>query len=90
MVAAAQRKSALKSTYGLTLEDFDRMLAAQGGACAICKTCVPGGPGRFSVDHCHTTGRVRGLLCNNCNRGIGGLKDDANLLRAAIAYLEEN
>lgn len=85
---AAQNKSRLKRTYGLTLEDYDRMLAEQNGGCAICATATPGGPGRFHVDHCHNTGRVRGLLCCNCNRGIGALKDDPARLRLAIGYLE--
>lgn len=90
VVASAARKSHIKSHYGLTLEDFDRMLEMQGGACAICKTTTPGGRGgRFHVDHCHKTGAVRGLLCCNCNRGIGALKDDVALLQRAVVYLEE-
>jgi hypothetical protein len=87
--AARQRRSRLKTQYGLTIEDYDAMLRRQGGGCAICGTAVPGGLGGFHVDHCHQTNRVRGLLCVNCNRGIGALKDDANLLRRAIAYLDE-
>ena len=87
--AASQRRSRLKQTYGLTLEAYDEMLRKQGGGCAICGTDTPGGLGGFHVDHCHHTGRVRGLLCLNCNRGIGALKDDANLLRRAISYLGE-
>lgn len=54
-------------TYGLSPEEHDRMLAAQNGACAICKTI----PSKFHVDHCHLTGRVRGLLCPACNTGVG-------------------
>lgn len=88
-INAAARKSKLKTVYGLTVEDYDQMLANQGGGCAICHTTVPRGMGRFCVDHCHATGRVRGLLCNECNRGIGALKDDPDRLRGAIAYLEQ-
>ena len=58
--------------YGLTPEDYDRMLAAQGGRCAICGTDNPGGQGnRLHVDHDHETGRVRGLLCQGCNARLG-------------------
>jgi hypothetical protein len=71
------------------------MLKEQGGCCAICKVTenYKGHTGyrkdwSFSVDHCHTTGKVRGLLCNQCNRGIGMLQDDTNILKAAINYLD--
>lgn len=76
--------------FGLTREDYDSLLKEQEGGCAICKSTNPKGryKERFSVDHCHETGQVRGLLCNTCNLGIGHMKDDPNLLRAAIAYLE--
>ena len=86
--AEIQRKSKLKRTYGISLPDFVAMLDAQNGRCAICKTDKPGGKGVFQVDHCHATGDVRGLLCCNCNRGIGALKDNVKLLQRAIAYLE--
>src|SRR6266403_544492 len=60
------RKHALRR-YGLTLDDYDRILRGQGGACAICGTREPGGKkGRFTVDHCHESGKIRGLLCINC------------------------
>jgi hypothetical protein len=63
------------------------MLEAQGGRCAICRSDKPGGRGRFAVDHCHSSGRVRGLLCVACNAGLGQFRDDPDLLRAAVAYL---
>lgn len=72
--------------------DFDAMLEAQGGRCAICRTDKAfsgGGDGRrLAIDHCHSTGIVRGLLCGNCNRMLGLVKDDPEALRRAAAYLE--
>lgn len=80
------------SRYGLTVEEHDAMLAAQGGVCAICGNPPnPDGVGpasRLHVDHDHETGEVRSLLCNECNRGIGFLKDSPALLRAAADYLQ--
>lgn len=77
--------------YGLTAADYDRMLAAQGNACAICASSTPGGRwGVFVVDHDAETGRVRGLLCNGCNAAIGGLRHDPALLQRAIEYLDEH
>jgi len=83
----------LKRVYGITLEDYEDMYAEQEGLCAIC-----GGEGflmkdchsiKLVVDHCHHTGAVRGLLCHNCNRALGLLKDSETSLRAAINYLKE-
>ena len=86
-----QRKSRLKHKYNLTIEEYDLMLADQNGECAICYTTDPGGSGsRFAVDHDHQTGRVRGLLCSNCNRGIGLLQDDAVVLSNALSYILNN
>jgi hypothetical protein len=84
---AISRRARLKGKYGLTVEQFDAMLADQGGTCAICGTDQPGTKG-WCVDHCHHTGRVRGVLCTPCNTGIGQMKDDPARLRAAAAYLE--
>jgi hypothetical protein len=86
--ATRERRRTLRK-YGITEADWDRMLAAQDGRCAICRTGTPGGRGeRWHIDHCHTSSRVRGLLCHNCNVGIGNFKDAPDLLRAAAAYLE--
>jgi hypothetical protein len=76
--------------YGLTSEDYERMLKDQGFRCKICpaahdlskKHC------RLYVDHCHTTGKVRGLLCQKCNSLIGFAREDAEVLSGAIAYLK--
>lgn len=85
-VALYHRRNYFKRTYGITLEEYDEMVAAQGGVCAICG----GGPGRYPrlcVDHDHETGVIRGLLCNDCNRGIGLLGDNPTTVAAAAAYL---
>lgn len=75
--------------YGLTPESYAAIHEGQSGTCAICKSACPTGR-RLSVDHCHSSGRVRGLLCSNCNIGIGNLRDSVEILRSAIAYLEES
>jgi hypothetical protein len=80
--AISDRKSHLKRKYGLTLEEFDALLAAQGGGCAIC-----GKPDPDNVDHDHITGRVRGILCWNCNVGVGQFEDSEDRLAAALTYL---
>ena len=79
----SDRKSHLKRKYGLTLEEFDELLASQGGGCAIC-----GKPDADNVDHDHATGRVRGILCWNCNIAIGQLEDDSDRARAVAEYLD--
>ena len=70
--------------YGLSLQDYRAMRERQGNVCGICKT--PGKP--LCVDHCHATGKVRGLLCRDCNLGLGNYKDNPVFTRAATAYLE--
>jgi hypothetical protein len=86
--AVAKRLAVTLGRYGLTIADYDRMVTAQQGVCWIC-TRPPSGGGhrRLVVDHCHATGRVRGLLCNLCNRGLGAFRDDPTLLASAIRYL---
>lgn len=87
-----RRNNSFLLNYGITHDDYDRLLAKQGNACAICGTTDPSGKsGRFSyfsIDHCHDTGAVRGLLCNHCNRGIGFLQDSPVLLTNALKYLQ--
>ncbi len=79
--------------YGIGLKDVEAMLEAQGNLCAIChKEGFKMHQGVFmnlNVDHCHKTGAVRGLLCHNCNRGLGLFQDDVNVLFNAISYLTE-
>ncbi len=78
------RKYNLKKCYGITLEDYERLLAAQGGVCAICGAPSPGPKEtNFHVDHDHVTGRLRGLLCECCNIGIGYFDSPDHLGKAA-------
>lgn len=74
--------------YGLTQEQYDDMLAAQLGQCAICQTDQPGRKG-WAIDHCHETGLVRGILCNSCNLGLGLFRDSGDALLSAALYLEK-
>lgn len=83
------RRYNLKSKYGLTMSDYESMFNSQGGVCAICGE-KPRGEGRFGrlvVDHNHSTGMIRKLLCSSCNRALGWFRDDTNLLSAAIDYI---
>ena len=89
----SQRKWHLKKTYNLTLEDFDIMLDEQGGVCKICGCEAYNERNAFReylvVDHCHDTGVVRGLLCSQCNIGLGSFNDNLSLVASATKYLEE-
>ena len=73
--------------YGLTLEDYDVLLETQGGLCAVCRRKCSVHE-HLSVDHCHKTNIVRGLLCFMCNTALGKLEDDIERIEAAIEYLE--
>jgi hypothetical protein len=82
------RRVRLKRTYGITVEQYNIMLEAQDYVCAICGTDKPGGSGRFHIDHCHSTGKVRGLLCIRCNTKVGVI-EDKEFNKLAIKYLGE-
>jgi len=82
-----QRDKALMKNYKITNEDYERMFAKQGGVCAICGS-LPNGRD-LSVDHDHTTGRIRGLLCINCNTALGHLKDSLIILEKMTDYLQQ-
>lgn len=84
-----KRNSELKRKYNITSEEYTRILKDQGGVCAICGSSTPGGPGKFHVDHDHDTGKVRGLLCNNCNLGMGYYKDSIGVHLSAVQYLRK-
>lgn len=73
--------------YGITSQDYLKILQAQNGGCAICGK--PANRRKLDIDHCHLTGRVRGLLCPDCNIGIGRLGDSTEHLKKALIYLEK-
>lgn len=85
----AAREYQLQKKFGIGLEEYDRLLAAQGGCCAICGTNKPGRRDRdvFMVDHDHETNEVRGLLCHGCNAGLGNFHDNIAALLKAVEYL---
>ena len=85
----ADRRSYLKRTYGITLEEYDEMLERQGGRCAICR-CEPRPDISLHVDHAHATGALRGLLCFSCNITVGHVREDRSRLAAIGAYLDEH
>lgn len=81
-----EKSRKLYSGYGITLEKFNKMMLEQNNCCAICKKAYK--EKSLCVDHCHVTGKVRGLLCNKCNKALGLLNDNCELLKTAASYLE--
>lgn len=77
----------LKLKFGLSVEAYEKMFKGQNGCCAICKEMNLDGR-RLAVDHNHHTGKIRGLLCNRCNRGLGLMRDSIEILHQAADYLE--
>lgn len=71
--------------YNMSIDQYNQMLSDQNDGCAICGGVIDGKGG---VDHCHKTGKIRGILCSHCNAAIGHMNDDIDRLSAAIAYLE--
>ena len=90
----ANTNNRLKSVYGIELDEVLRMYEEQGGKCKICNTegfkLSPNADNNLVVDHCHSTGKVRGMLCHNCNRALGLLQDKTEYLENALKYLEES
>lgn len=84
------KSATLKKNFGITLDDYNEMLEAQGGVCAICGGEESGRYQYLAVDHDHQTKKIRGLLCHKCNKGIGCLKDSVDVLQSAIRYLTAN
>lgn len=83
-----RRDSRMRKQFGIGAAEFDAMVKRQGGGCAICGTTVGDSVGRrLAVDHCHDTGRIRGILCSRCNRGLGYFGDDRALIQRAADYL---
>lgn len=86
----SQLKQALKKKFGITIPEYENMLKTQNYCCAICGIHEDDHRTRLVVDHCHKTGKVRELLCSNCNTGIGLLKEDIRNLEKSITYLEKH
>lgn len=86
------RDTHLYKNYGIRLDDYERMFESQGGVCAICRkpetTVIRGRVIALAVDHCHSSGKIRGLLCVNCNKVIGHAKDSLETLERSIEYLK--
>lgn len=83
----------LRTKYGIDYDTYLEMEESQGKACAICGDKDPNGRGvlrKFAVDHCHTTGKVRGLLCAYCNTALGLFKENTDVMMLAIEYLKEH
>lgn len=87
------RKSYIKQTYGISLEEYDEMSKKQNGLCYICDqpetSKLNGKIKNLAIDHNHSTGKIRKLLCDSCNKGIGHLKENVNIVQRVIKYLEE-
>ena len=82
------RKYTMLRRFGIDPEEYDKMYHNQSGCCAICDTHQQELPMRLAIDHNHATGKVRSLLCGECNLGLGKFKDDPELLRQAVQYLD--
>ena len=80
------RRRNLKTYYGITVEQYDEMVQEQNGCCAACDKSTD----NLVVDHDHSTGKVRGLLCSNCNLALGHFQDDVERIQNAINYLERH
>jgi hypothetical protein len=86
-VRLRRRIDRLKNKYGLSLQEYEDMLRSQGSQCKICGKNQSELDVTMAVDHCHKTNRIRGLLCDNCNKGLGHFRDDPAILEKAINYL---
>lgn len=86
-----KKNNDLLRMYGISLDDFNDLAKKQNNSCAICGRPDNGNKNIFPyIDHCHKTGKVRGLLCTRCNMGLGQFKDNKNTLLKAVDYLEEH
>jgi hypothetical protein len=88
-VKEKQLATSFRRTYGISIEQRDQMFLDQGSRCAICKSPEPRWKSGWHTDHCHETGKVRGILCHFCNVALGLLKDNLETLQAAINYLNK-
>lgn len=87
------KKYNLKQNYGISIEDYDALFQKQNGACAICykkEEKLSDGRSSLGIDHCHKTGKIRGILCAHCNNILGRCNDDMEILSSALLYLKRN
>lgn len=84
------RDTHYKYRFGISIEEYEQLLASQNGCCALCGKLETENKRRLAVDHCHATGKVRKLLCDRCNVLLGHAKDDIEILTKAISYLKEH
>jgi hypothetical protein len=80
----------IKHNYGCTIEQYNQMFSDQGGRCVGCGVHQSDMLKRLSIDHCHKTNKIRGLLCNNCNVALGWAQDNVNILMNLANYVEKN
>jgi len=81
----------LRRIFGITIDQYEELLKKQNHVCAICNNAEQSRKSKtLAVDHCHKTGKVRGLLCSNCNLGIGNLQDSISIIESAIEYLSKS
>lgn len=85
-----KKNSHLKHLYGISLEIYNQLFEQQDGCCRICQTHQSSFKKALAVDHCHQTGKVRGLLCAGCNTALGGFRDKIQNLEKAITYLKDS
>jgi hypothetical protein len=84
------KENQLKIKFGINLEEYNNILEKQNHCCDVCGLHKSNFTRQLAVDHCHTTGKIRGLLCSHCNLGLGKFKDNINYLQSAINYLQKH
>ena len=84
------RNSTLKAKYGITSKEYDTLFESQGYKCAVCGSSKNQVYGKMPVDHCHNTGKVRGILCQSCNVTLGKVEEKEEILLALIEYLKKH
>jgi hypothetical protein len=80
----------MMANYGITLSEYNELLDKQKGLCYICESHHTSQTRRLHIDHCHNSGKIRSLLCVNCNTALGLLKEDSNRVKKMIEYIEEH
>lgn len=84
------KNAKLKWSYGISIDTYNTLFKLQEGCCKVCRKHQSEFKRALSVDHCHTTGKVRGLLCSGCNTALGHVKDNPDILKSLIQYLEDS